>query len=345
MTDKHYTLARLATLLCADLKGDPDTVVSGIGPLVSATAGQLSFLDNPKYRKHLAQTEASAVIVAPIDAESCPVNALIMDKPYVGFARAAGLFASLPVPVVGIHPQAVIGHQCQIDETASIGPYCVVGDNVTIGSGTVLSAGCHVGDGSQIGNDCHLWPHVTLYYRVKLGQRVVIHSGAVIGSDGFGMANDQGKWVKIPQLGGVQIGNDVEIGANTTIDRGALGDTIIDEGVKLDNQIQIGHNVHIGAHTAIAGGVGISGSVVIGRHCVIAGKAAFAGHITVADGTIITGMTSVTKSITEPGIYSSGTVVEPNRSWKKNAVRFRHLDTLFRRIEDLEQQLRELQHE
>lgn len=331
-----YKLSELAQLLEVELRGDPNVEINGLATLQHARTGQLSFLHNSKYKSFLAETQASAVILSSNDAQACTVNALITDNPYLSYAKAVGLFAKIPAPKPGIHATAVIGEGCQIDSTASIGPQVVIGDHVTIGAHTIIGAGCSIGDHCHIDKNTRLWDRVTIYYGVKIGQRVIIHSGAVIGSDGFGLAPDKGKWVKIPQIGSVHIHNDVEIGANTSIDRGALEDTVIEEGVKLDNQIQVGHNVRIGAHTAIAGCVGIAGSTTIGKHCMIGGGAGIIGHLTITDGVMITAGTGVAKSITEPGVYSSGIDAQAAKLWRKNMFRIYHLDEQARKIQELD---------
>ncbi|MFT3742582.1 MAG: UDP-3-O-(3-hydroxymyristoyl)glucosamine N-acyltransferase [Gammaproteobacteria bacterium] len=342
MQKTTHSLKELAQYLNAELKGDPDTLIHSIAPLDKAQAGQLSFLHDhyladPKYKSFLSTTQASVVILSPKFSELSTVNQLIMDNPYLGYAKVAKLFAPKPNAQKGIHPTAVVGKNCCIAETACIGPHCVIGDEVVIGERTIVSAGCTIGDHSAIGADGTLYPKATLYHNIKIGDRVILQSGVVIGSDGFGMVNDNGTWYKIPQLGGVILGNDVEIGANTTIDRGALEDTVIGDGVKLDNQIQIGHNVRIGAHTVIAGCTGIAGSTEIGRGCMIGGAAMISGHIKLTDGVILTASAAVSSSILNPGIYSSGVPSQPNAEWRKNAVRFKQLDEMARRLKKLEQ--------
>ncbi len=337
MQSMQFTLAELAKLIGAELKGDEGRAITGIAPLQTATSSEISFLHNSRYRKYLSSTKAAAVILSPADAKFCQIDALVVRNPYLAFAKAADLFAYRPKHTTGIHPTAIIGENCQIDPTASIGPYCVIGENVTIQKGSIIGAGCIIGNHVSIDENTQLWPRVTLYYGVKIGARVIIHSGVVIGSDGFGLARDNNQWVKIPQIGSVIIHNDVEIGANTTIDRGALGDTVIEEGVKLDNQIQVAHNVHIGAHTAIAGCVGISGSAQIGRHCMIGGGSCIGGHLKIADQVVIAGMAMITNSIEEAGVYASGTGFLKQRDWQKSAVRFRQLDQLARRIKKIEE--------
>lgn len=336
---KSFKLSDIAKHIHADIKGNPDKAISGLAPLQSASQEQLAFLDNSKYRKFLQATKAGAVIIHPNEQEFCPVDALIVDKPYVAYAKVAQLFAYDANIAEGIHVSAVIGNNCKIASTAKIAANVVIADDVVIADNVTIHPGCVIGQGVTIGENTTLWANVTLYHGVKLGNEIIIHSGAVIGSDGFGMANQQGEWLKIPQLGTVIIHDKVEIGANTTIDRGALGDTIIGKGVKLDNQIQIGHNVEIGEHTAIAACSGVSGSTKIGKHCMISGMVGFTGHFEVTDNVVITGMTMVSKAINKPGIYSSGTAMEPHKKWLKNAVRFRQLDDMAKKINQLEQQL------
>lgn len=321
---KSYKLSDLVQGLLVEIQGDPDCVITGVAPLHQAESGNISFLSNAQYRKYLSASAASAVIVTKADAVLCKNVAVICDNPYYIYSQVAGFFDQRPATVPGIHPTAVIGADCQIDPSASIGPHCTIGDGVKIGANTVLDAG------------------VSIYHRVTIGKRCRIASGVVIGSDGFGFANQKGTWHKVPQVGGVEVGDDVDIGANTTIDRGAVDNTVIEDGVKLDNLIQVGHNVRIGAHTVIAGCVGIAGSTNIGKYCMIGGAANFAGHLSVADKVIITGMTAVTKSIREPGMYSSGIVgAVPNQEFLKNNARFHRLENLIERVKVLEAALKE----
>ena len=315
---KKYSLSELSQLISLPFEGDPNTVITGVGTLSGATEGLLTFLDNPRYRKQLPETKASAVVLSFENKKFSSVPVLISKNPYLDFAKILQLFDERPLPAAGIHSTAVIGQHCKIHPSARIGAYCVVGDHC------------------EIGAESCLWPRVTLYDSTILGEHVIIHSGAVLGSDGFGNARDGMKWVKVPQLGRVVIKSNVEIGANTTIDRGALDDTVIDEGVRIDNQVQIAHNVKIGAHSAIAGCVGIAGSTTIGKYCLVGGGTGINGHVDICDGVMLTGMTGVTKSITEPGIYSSVISAQKNLAWRKMSVRLRHLDELFERVERLE---------
>jgi len=339
MTEQSFTLAELAAQLDAELRGDPAQVISGLATLQDAGAGQLSFLANPQYRKFLEGSQASAVLLTAADAEDYTGNALIVANPYLAYAGLSHQFDRKPKAPVGIHPTAVVDEGAQVDATASVGPYAVIEAGAQIGANVTIGAHCFVGARSVIGEGGWLAPRVTLYHDVRIGKRVVIQSGAVLGGEGFGFANHKGVWQKIAQIGGVTLGDDVEIGANTTIDRGALSDTLVGNGVKLDNQIMIAHNVQIGDHTAMAGCCGISGSAKIGKHCMLAGGVGLVGHIEICDNVFVTGMTMVTRSITEPGSYSSGTAMQPAAEWKKSAARIRQLDDMARRLQQLEKRL------
>jgi len=335
-------LQTIADHIGAEVIGDGHYQISSLKPIHQAKAGDLSFLSHSKYQKHLSTTQASAVILTKEFVNACPCHALVVDDPYVAYAKAAQLFISNKTYAQGIHSSVVVGEDCQIDASATLLANVVIGNRVNIGAKGIIHPGVVIGDDCQIGEHVTLHANVTIYDGVTIGDNVTIHSGAVLGSDGFGLAKSDGQWLKIPQLGRVIVGNDVEIGANTTIDRGALGNTVIGEGVKLDNQIQIGHNVTIGAHTAMAACSGVSGSVTIGKHCMISGMVGFTGHFNVTDHVVVTGQTMVTKGIEKPGVYSSGTVFEPHDKWKRNAARFRQLDTLAKRIKELESKLEKL---
>ena len=339
MNKKTYTLRELVEFLSAEFRGDPNCVITGITSLDNAQVGQISFLNDSHYAQYLATTKASAVIIkAEHLDENYSGNFLIVKDPYLAYAKISALFDDTPEVTPGIHVTVVIGEGCEISKEVSIAPYCVIGRRVKIGSGVRIEPGCIIADEVVIGDGTRLCANVSLYHKVKLGSRVLLHSGVVIGSDGFGNANEKGVWRKIYQLGTVVIGNDVEIGANTTVDRGAIGDTVIEDGVKLDNQVQIGHNVHIGAHTAVAGCVGIAGSVKIGRYCMIGGGAGIVGHIEIADRVIITGGANVGKSIMEPGgIYASGIPAIPHRSWWRILARLMNLEKLVQRVKLLEE--------
>lgn len=326
------TLAELAERFGLELRGDGATRIRGVATLAGAGEGQLSFLANPRYRRDLAGTAAAAVVLSEGDAADCPVPCLVARSPYVAFAKIAALFESSPAPVPGIHPSAVVAADAVVHPSAEIGPLAVVGARCQVGAGAVIGPGCILGEDNVVGPGCQLLARVTLVTRVRLGARVRIHPGAVLGAEGFGLAMDAGRWIKVPQLGGVVVGDDCEIGANTTIDRGALEDTVLEEDVRLDNQIQVGHNVRIGAHTAMAGCVAVAGSARIGRYCLVGGGVGITGHLEVCDKVTITAMSLVTASITEPGEYSSGMAVQDSRSWRRNAARFRQLDQLARRM-------------
>ena len=335
MTDRGVTLASLASRFGLELRGDGSIIVTGVGTLERAGPGQLSFLSNSTYRRHLAGTGAGAVVLRQDDADACAVPCLVASDPYVAFAKIASLF-DLPAPIVpGVHASAVVDPAARIPATASIGPLACIGPRTVIGEGAVIGAGCVIGPDCEVGDGSELLARVTLVTRVRLGQRVRIHPGAVLGAEGFGLAMDAGRWIKVPQLGGVVIGDDCEIGANTTIDRGAIEDTVLEEDVRLDNQIQVGHNVRIGAHTAMAGCVAIAGSARIGRYCLIGGGVGIVGHIEICDRVMVTARSLVTHSITQPGEYSSGTPLQPSREWRRNAARFKQLDELARKIASL----------
>jgi len=334
-----FTLGQLAERLGATLRGSAERQINGLATLQDAQPEQLSFLANPQYRKFLGQTQAGALLLTSADAEGYAGDALLVANPYLAYAELSHLFDRKPQAVAGVHPTAAVAADAQVHASASIGPYAVIESGAQIAAGVSIGAHCVVGARSVVGEDGWLAPRVTLYHDVQIGKRVVIQSGAVLGGEGFGFANEKGVWQKIAQIGGVTIGDDVEIGANTTIDRGALADTLIGNGVKLDNQIMIAHNVQVGDHTAMAGCAGISGSTKIGKHCMIAGGVGMVGHIEVCDNVFVTGMTMVTRSITEPGSYSSGTAMQPAGEWRKSAARIRQLDEMARRLQQLEKRL------
>lgn len=339
MSQITYTLQQLASFLDAQLRGDGQATVVGLCTLQDATANQLSFLANPQYRKHLATSKAGAVLLGEDDAQHFAGNCLVVADPYLAFARVSHLFDPKPKALAGVHASAVVDPSAEVPASVSIGPGAVIEAGVQLGENVVIGAQCHVGARCRIGDDGWLAPRVTLYHDVKIGKRVVIHSGAVIGGEGFGFAKHNNVWQKIAQIGGVSIGDDVEIGANTCIDRGAVTDTLIGKGVKIDNLIQIAHNVEIGDHSAMAACVGISGSSKIGKHCLLAGGVGLVGHIEICDNVFVTGMTMVTHSITEPGSYSSGTAMQTAADWKKSAVRFRQLDGMAKRLRALEKKI------
>ncbi len=327
-----YTAGTLAERFGLTVHGDPDVRVSGVATLAAAGPDRLAFLSNPRYRSQLATTSAGIVVMRAGDADGHAGTALLARDPYVAYARIAALFEARAAAPAGIHPSAVVDPSASVDPTASIGPLVSIGARSVVGAGATVGPGCVIGEDCVVGEGSRLVARVTLVVRVRLGRRVTLHPGAVLGADGFGLAMEDGHWINVPQLGGVVVGDDSDIGANTTIDRGALDDTVIEEDVRLDNLIQIGHNVRIGAHTAVAGCVGIAGSTRIGRYCLLAGKVGVAGHLDICDKVVVHAMTMVSASITEPGEYSAGIPAQPTREWRKNAVRIRQLDSLARRV-------------
>jgi UDP-3-O-[3-hydroxymyristoyl] glucosamine N-acyltransferase len=333
---RTYTLAEIARLLGGELLGDPNTKLSGLATLQSARAGELSFLTRGRYRSQLAQTAAAAVILGRADRNATLLPRIVCDDPYVSYARAAELFYPLPPARPGVHPSAVVDTGAVVASSAEIGPGCHIAEGAQIGERAVVGAGCAVGRSARIGADTRLYPRVTVYHDCIVGERCIVHSGAVIGADGFGMAAENGRWRKIPQVGRVVVGDDVEIGANTTIDRGALDDTVIEEGVKLDNQIQVGHNVRIGAHSALAGCVGIAGSARIGRRCTIGGAARILGHLEIADDVHISVATVVTRSVRKAGEYAGFYPMQDKADWIRNAALLKHLASLAERLRALE---------
>jgi UDP-3-O-[3-hydroxymyristoyl] glucosamine N-acyltransferase len=328
-----HTLGEIAARFGLELRGDAATEIRGVATLADAGPGQLGFLANPRYKAQLASTRADAIVLRAVDADAFPRASLIAPDPYVAFARVATLYERAPAATLGVHASAIVGEGARIAPSASIGPHCVVDAEAEIGEGAILGPHCIVGRGCTVGAQSRLVARVTLVRDVRLGKRVLIHPGAVIGADGFGIAFAKDHWEKVPQLGGVVVGDDCEIGANTTIDRGALGDTVLEEDVRLDNQIQIAHNVFIGAHTAMAGCAAVAGSARIGRYCLIGGAAGILGHLEVADRVTVTAMSLVTHSLREAGEYSSGTPIQDNRRWRRNAARFKHLDDFVRRVD------------
>jgi len=332
----EYSLAALAERFDLELRGDGERRVTGVGTLGAAGPEQLSFLSNPQYRVQLADSRAAAVVLRASDADTHRGNSLIAGDPYVAFAKIAALFDGVSAPVPGIHPSAAVAAGARIAASASVGPQCVIEADAIIEDGVVLGPHCVIGEHCTVGTQSRLVARVTLVRNVRLGKRVLVHPGAVIGADGFGLAFDRDHWIKVPQLGGVRIGDDCEIGANTTIDRGALEDTVLEEDVRLDNQIQIAHNVTIGAHTAMAGCAAVAGSAKIGRYCLIGGGAGILGHLSIADRVTITARALVTHSIHSAGEYSSGVPIQESRQWRRNAARFKHLDELARRVQALE---------
>jgi UDP-3-O-[3-hydroxymyristoyl] glucosamine N-acyltransferase len=331
-----HTLAELARLTGAVLDGDGTVTVTHVAPLDSAGPGAIAFLTNPRYRSQLATTRAAAVIVAPAMAGETALPKLTHDNPYATYAKVAALLHPRAVIRPGAHPTAAIAADARVAASAAVGAHAVIGPGAVVGERADIGAGCVIGSCVFIGDDVLLHANVTVYERCVVGPRTIIQSGAVIGADGFGMAEQDGRWLKIPQLGRVVVGADVEIGANTTIDRGAIGDTVIDDDVKLDNQIQIGHNCHIGAHTAIAGCVGVAGSTTIGRNCKIGGAAMISGHLDIPEGTVISAATGVFDSIRSAGVYTGTFPALPHREWRRVAAATRRLRSILERLRALE---------
>lgn len=339
MSNLGISLGELAVRFGCTLKGDPALMVRRVASLEAASSDAVSFLANAKYKSHLSQTRAGVVVLEAASADECPVPVLISKNPYLTYARIASILHPLPRYPAGIHATAVVDPSATIGADVHIGAHVVVGAGSVIGARAVIYPGCVLGERVTIGSDTRLMPNVTICDDSLIGERCIINPNAVIGSEGFGFAPNGGQgWVKVPQIGKVRIGNDVEIGASTTIDRGAIENTVIEDGVKLDNQIQVAHNVHIGAHTAIAACVGISGSTTIGRHCMIAGQVGIAGHLTICDNVVITGKSLVSASIRKPGVYSGSLHVEDANSFRRNAARFAKLDELAKTVRRLSQQ-------
>jgi len=343
MPDGPFRLAEIVARFGGELVGDEDVIVRQVGTLSGAGPGELSFLTHPKFRGELAATRASAVIVPDSERGATVLPRIVCRDPYAYFARVSTLFNPPAASPPGVHPTAVVSREAQVAPSASVGPACVVERGALIGHNVALGAGCFVGDEASIDSGSRLHPHVTVGARCVVGARAIVHSGVVIGADGFGFAPDGGEWIKIPQVGRVVIGNDVEIGANTTIDRGAIDDTVIEDGVKIDNQVQIGHNCRIGAHTAIAGCVGIAGSTRIGRHCLIGGAAMVGGHLEIADRVVITASSGVSKSIPAAGVYSGAVPATDARAWRRTLAFLRNLERLSERVRELERRLADLE--
>lgn len=335
----RFKLSELAEQFSLDYHGDGDTLIDGVGTLTDASKTQISFLSNSAYRGQLSATRAAAVIISADEIENCPVNCLVADDPYVSYAGIAEVFDTRRPLMPGldasasIDPSASLGKDVHVGANAVIGPGCQIADACSIGPGCVLVADCKLGKGSR------LLANVVICEGVVIGKRTIIHPGAVIGADGFGLAFDKDHWVKIPQLGSVRIGDDCEVGANTTIDRGAIGDTILENDVRIDNLVQIAHNVRVGAHTAMASMVGVSGSTSIGEYCMFGGQVGVVGHIQIADRTNVMGKSVVSKSITEPGTtWSASFPAQPIRKWNRTAARLRKLEKLAERVMKLEKQ-------
>lgn len=332
-------LADLAQQLDAQVHGDGDIVITGIASMHSAEPSQITFLSNSRYQEQLATCNAGAVVLTEADLPFCKSAALVVKNPYLTYARMAQVMDTTPQPAQEIAPSAVISPQATLGVNVSIGANAVIESGTVLGDNVVIGAGCFIGKNTHIGADSRLWANVSVYHEVVIGQSCLIQSGAVIGADGFGYANDRGNWVKIPQLGSVHIGDRVEIGACTTIDRGALDNTIIGNGVIIDNQCQIAHNVVIGDNTAVAGGVIMAGSLKIGRYCMIGGASVINGHMEICDKVTITGMGMVMRPITEPGLYSSGIPLQPNKVWRKTAALVMNIDGINKRLKAIERKI------
>jgi UDP-3-O-[3-hydroxymyristoyl] glucosamine N-acyltransferase len=338
---RQYTLSDLSARFGLELRGRGEHLIEGIGTLPEAESTDVTFLANPAYRKHLASTRAGAVILKESDAAGCPTNCLVAGDPYLAYARLAVLFDPRPAAAPGVHATAVVADSARLGKDISIGAHAVVGEGCEIGDGCAIGPGCVLEPGCTLGPGCRLYANVSLGYGVTLGHRVIVHPGAVIGADGFGIAFAGDRWEKVPQVGSVRIGDDCEIGANSCIDRGALGDTVLEEDCRLDNLVQIGHNVVVGAHTAIAAMGGAAGSAKIGRYCLLAGQSAVGGHLEIADRTTLAADTKAMKSIKEPGTTWSGLApARPIREWQRSLARLGKLDELTRRVNQLENLLR-----
>lgn len=349
----EFTLEELARRLDAPLNaaGEQarDALISGLATLENAAPGQVAFLSNPRYARQLAACQATAVILHPDLAKDLERPCLMSPSPYVCYARASQLFAEAAereraerrTPGEGIHPSAVVSDLASIAEGVQIGPHAVIEAGAVIGEGARIGAGCYIGVDARIGASCLLYPNVALYHDVSLGDRVVLHAAVVIGADGFGFAFDGSRSVKIAQLGSVRIGDDVEIGAASTIDRGALDDTVIGNGVKIDNQVQIGHNCVVGDHSVICGCSALAGSTRVGKYCVLGGGVGVTGHLSIVDRVTVTAMSMVSQSITQPGVYSSGTLLQDNAQWRRNAVSLSRLAETSRTIRNIEKRLQQ----
>ncbi|WP_373778793.1 UDP-3-O-(3-hydroxymyristoyl)glucosamine N-acyltransferase [Glaesserella sp.] len=338
-----FRLHDLAEQIGGTLRGDADLVISSIAPLEKADSSQITFISNAKYRAQLAESKAGAIIVSEGDVEFCTdtQNLIITKNPYVAYALLAQYMDSTPKAAQGIAPSAVISPEAKLGNNVSVGANAVIESGVEIADDVTIGAGCFIGKNTKIGARTQLWANVSIYHNVQIGSDCLIQSSAVIGGDGFGYANDKGQWIKIPQTGGVIIGNRVEIGACTCIDRGALDSTVIEDNVIIDNLCQIAHNVHIGFGTAVAGGVIMAGSLKVGRFCQIGGASVINGHMEICDGAIITGMGMVMRPITEKGIYSSGIPLQPNKEWRKTAALTMNIDEMNKRLKAVEKRLAE----
>jgi UDP-3-O-[3-hydroxymyristoyl] glucosamine N-acyltransferase len=330
------TIGELATRFDCELVGNGDVVVDNVAGLHNAGPGSLSFLSNPRFKEQLSSTKAAAVILRPEDANDAPGAALLSDNPYAHYALMAAIIHPEPEYEPGVHESAVVAATAEVAPGAHVGANACIGDNARIADKVYIGPGSVVGPGCVVGDETRLIANVTLVRQVTIGLRGILHPGVVIGADGFGNAMTPDGWVKVPQVGGVRIGDDVEIGANTTVDCGAIDDTVIEDGVRIDNLCMIAHNVHVGAHTAIAGMTGISGSATIGKRCMFAGQAGVVGHISICDDVVVSGKAVISKDITEPGVYAGSFMAEPARDWGRKVARFRRLGQLVERVSKLE---------
>ncbi|CAH0524953.1 UDP-3-O-(3-hydroxymyristoyl)glucosamine N-acyltransferase [Vibrio hippocampi] len=337
------TLADIAQITGGEVRGDESVTVTRVAAMDTAGEGDITFLTNAKYAKHLAESQASAVMLKAAEAELCSTNAIVVADPYIAYAKVAQALDTSPAPASSIAPSAVIATDAVLGQDVCIGANAVIESGVELGDGVVIGANCFVGKGAKLGAHTKLWSNVSIYHDVVIGEHCLVQANTVIGSDGFGYANEKGEWVKIPQVGTVRIGNRVEIGSCTSIDRGALDDTVIEDNVILDNQLQIAHNVHIGYGTAMAGGTVVAGSTKIGKYCQIGGAAVINGHIEIVDGVVITGMAMVMRSITDKGLYSSGIPLQTNKEWRKTAARVHRIDDMNKRLKSLEKTLTQQQ--
>jgi len=334
-----FNLQQLAEHLGASLNGDGDIMINAVASIEEATQGDVSFISSDKYLSCLQSTSASAVIIKQDMLDQSPCASLVVENPRAAYAKLVTLLYPEWQPQPGIAPTAVVADDAVVSKSAFIGANAVIESGAVIADEVRIDAGCVVGRNSKIGRGTHLYPNVSVYYDCVIGEYCILHSSSIVGSDGFGFEHDAGEWLKIPQVGGVIIGNQVEIGACSVVDRGALNDTVIEDGVKLDNHVQIAHNVHVGEHTVMSRGVGIAGSTRIGKNCLFGGMVGVRDHIEITDNVMITAMSIVTKSLTKPGSYSSTTPIDDTKSWRKNSVRFKHLDDMFKRIRQLEKKL------
>jgi len=340
-----FSVKEIAERLGAKFKGNANLVITGIASLEVATETQLSFLANSKFRSQLNTTQAGCVLLSDKDADSYEGTCIMLDDPYLGYAKSAQILNSTPVPESGISDRAVIDKTAVIGSNVYIGPGCVLAKNVELGDDVILEANVCIGEGCKIGKGTRVFANVSIYYNVEIGESCLIHAGAVLGADGFGFANEDGEWVKIPQLGGVVLGNNVELGANACVDRGALIDTVVGDGVKLDNFCHIAHNVEIGKNVAMAAYAGVAGSTKVGDYSTFSGRTTILGHLDIAPGTHVTACSVINTSNKEPGVFSSGTGMQDNKSWRRNVARFRQLDDMAKQLKALEKQVERLSNE